>query len=122
MNCKQRDMARIVHSPFLPSALRQIVECVELTDASAQFPEICPAPYWLCRIAFPEKIFSREDGSLFTAPAGSCIVIPDAWLRPIRPGDEEIDGTDEALVLAKARDALPKRNDLAPKRQVEHAR
>jgi hypothetical protein len=114
MNCSKGDMARIVHSPFLPSALRQIVECIELTDASAQFPEMCPKPYWLCRIAFPEKIFSAQDGALITAPVGSCIVIPDAWLRPIRPGDEEIGATEEAS------NALP--NVMAPRRQVEFSR
>ncbi|SHN40514.1 hypothetical protein [Rhizobacter sp. OV335] len=115
MNCKKGDMARIVHSPFLPSALRQIVECVDLTLASPEFPDVCPAPFWLCRIAFPERVFSPQvPRETFRAEVGSLVVIPDAWLRPIRPGDEEVDATEEAS------NALP--NVMAPRRQVEFSR
>lgn len=54
----------------------------------------------------------------FRARTTRYAVCAERYLKPFDPGH----GTDEALVLAKARDALPKRNDLAPKRQVEHAR
>lgn len=100
---------------------------------------MCVAPSNYGRLCIVERPYSKEPNTwcctalqTFTLadcslhadrefrdyPAGTGFSAHTNDLKPWRPGH----GTDEALVLAEARDAMPKPVDAAPVRQVEVAR
>jgi hypothetical protein len=91
MRCKPGDIARLVFLPHLPEVEGRLVEVLA--------PPVCfiPEPYrpaWNCRVlgSMPaQAIFINGFSMRVQLKAGETVDVPDAWLRPIRPGE----GTDE---------------------------
>jgi len=96
MNCKQGDIARIIHIQHLPKAEGHLVEVLRRDTLWNQ--EHVPA--WACKTLSRLPCMAAESRGekpfAYSAPAGIECVIPDAYLRPIRPGD----GADETLQWA----------------------
>jgi hypothetical protein len=99
MNCKPGDLCVIVgrQQPGARHFEGKIVRVTHMTSVH----------HW-----------AYEPPYLVSTLQGACSGLLDSSLRPIR----DADGTDEALVAAAKRGALPATNVMAPRRQVEFSR
>lgn len=86
LNCKKGELAFLVRSTAGNEG--KIVQCLDL-DPSYLFTDIGVLPAW------------RVNRSLPTLQGGLTIWVPDAWLRPIRPGDLQ-EGVSEVKTLEAA--------------------
>ncbi len=87
LNCKKGDMARqVVSLCGNEGTLHEVVEFVGSVDFAISGVQ---QNVWKTRRAWPGNRMSQT--GVFFSPELDCL-IPDAWLRPIRPGDldEEI--------------------------------
>lgn len=86
MNCKQGDLAVIVRAPaYNPQALGLMVQVVEFAGYGL-YASTVPGlgnhePKWLVSASRPVRCAFGQDHRDF--------VVPDAVMRPIRPGDTE---------------------------------
>lgn len=79
MNCKQGEMAFIVKS--MAGNEGKIVTCIRLSPGHLFF-KIGEIDAWEVDVELPSE------------PKGTTRFVPDAWLRPIRPGDMEDEVTN----------------------------
>lgn len=97
MNCKPGDIARIIYIAHLPKAEGHLVEVLRTEKLFGQEH----VPSWACKTLSPLPCMAADrpgpaNRYSYLAPAGIECVIPDAYLRPIRPGE----GDDETLSWA----------------------
>lgn len=78
MNVKQGDMARLVCAS-LPENIGLIVSVVAYRGAQYGHPHM-----WECKPAWPRRVTSWEKPGIYRYSATESLV-PDEWLRPIRP-------------------------------------
>ena len=85
MNVRPGDMAVVLRSPFLPTAVGTIVEVVRVAIGVEPPPLL--SPLYLVRIANGTKCFSgcHGEGKISYAMPGAEIIVPGPWLRKIEP-------------------------------------
>ena len=91
MNCKPGDMAVLVKAVF-PENVGLIVEVIVFKGEAWGFLD-----NWLCKPAWPSR---GEYPSGVVDYGMQESLIPDAWLRPIRPPETPVTETrDEELIV-----------------------
>lgn len=106
MNCRPGEIARIIRLPHAPELEGRLVEVLRSADSSEVIHLSRFGHAWmvkaLCRLTVD---VTTGTGQRYrsTVPPGQELAAPDAWLRPIRPGE----GEDETLAWAGKPEGVP---------------
>jgi hypothetical protein len=93
LRCKPGDLAIHVNAN-LPENIGKLCIVLEPYDKVDE-----NGPYWLCEATTAGNCVNTKTGAIIHTPAGQRYIMPDAWLRPIRPSE----GEDESMSWSRPR-------------------